>query len=67
MILTEEQRQELAKLGTPLCEWLQKNCHPHTYIEIESHRIELVEGIAAVAAIEIKKSNTNDTPTQSAS
>lgn len=54
MILTEQQRQELGQLAKPLCEWLKKNCHSHTYIEIESHRVELVEGIAAIADVEIK-------------
>ena len=59
MILTKEQRQELIKLGTPLCEWLQKNCHPHIYIEIESDRIEVIEGIACVAAVEINREELN--------
>lgn len=45
MIVTEEQYKELTKLALPLQLWLEANCHPHCDIKIQSHSVELVEGI----------------------
>ena len=47
MIVTKAQHEELDKLALPLQRWLESNCHPHCEINLESHRVELTEGICA--------------------
>jgi hypothetical protein len=44
MGLTTEQTDEFKALAKPLMDWLERNCHPHTTVILDSHRAELVEG-----------------------
>lgn len=48
MKLTEEQRAEYESLVTPLMEFLDRTCHPHTKIIIDSTHAELVEGVIGI-------------------
>lgn len=45
--MTNDKRDELTMLVTPLCQWLHKNKHPHTKIIIDSTTYEMVEGVYA--------------------
>jgi len=47
MIITELQRKQLEDLVVPLQDWLNKNCHPHTTIILDSTSAQLYEGIAS--------------------
>ena len=48
MLLTSEQVAELEIVAQPLMDWIEVNCHPHITAIVDSHRVELLEGIASV-------------------
>ena len=45
---TEEQVQEFETAIKPVCEWLQKNGHPHMKIIVLPTYAEIVEGTTGV-------------------
>ena len=47
MTLTEEQMGEMEIAAMPLKVWLEKNCHPHVMMLVDSQDATLFEGIAA--------------------
>lgn len=47
IMTSEEQRQELLRLATPLMDWLRDNWHPHVKVLVDSEHAELLEGVAA--------------------
>lgn len=48
MILTDDKVVEFESAAKPLMDWLEVNCHPYVTATVDSHRAELVEGIANV-------------------
>lgn len=48
MILTPEQIAELTEAAKSLMLWLENNCHPHCQVIVDSHRAQVVEGLATV-------------------
>jgi hypothetical protein len=44
-VLTEEQQEEFNIAAEPLMRFLEKHCHPHTKVIIDSSKAELLEGI----------------------
>ena len=48
MILTKEQQAELYNASVPLWEWLEKHCHPHVTVIVDSRGAEVLEGLARV-------------------
>jgi hypothetical protein len=46
MKITEEQRLALREAAAPLMQWLLENCHPHVSVVLDSHHMELMEGLA---------------------
>jgi len=47
MIFTKEQREEFERVTRPVIEFLNKNCHPHTTVTIETNHASLFEGVCA--------------------
>ena len=48
MKLTKEQRAEYESLVYPLMEFLDKTCHPHVKVIVDSTHAELVEGVIGI-------------------
>lgn len=46
MQLTDQQRAEFDKMALELMQWLDKNCHPHVTVVIDSRSAEALEGFA---------------------
>ena len=55
MIITEQQRNELAEVCKPVMKWLNDNCHPHVTILVERDGAVLAEGIATIKTLEYIK------------
>ena len=47
MRLTEEQAKEFKKITKQLVKWINKHCHPHVVVVVDSCRAELSEGVYA--------------------
>ena len=47
MVLTPEQIIELETAARPLKDWLEKNCHPHVMMLVDSQDATLFEGVAS--------------------
>jgi hypothetical protein len=48
MKVTPEQESELEEVSKPLMLWMEKNLHPHTKIIMDSHHVELLEGVVGI-------------------
>lgn len=48
MILTEQERQAFEAVTRPVIEWLNKNCHPHVTVVIDTTSAELSEGVWSI-------------------
>lgn len=46
MIITSAQSLEMLRAAMPLMEWIEKNCHPHCTVHVDSLTAELTELIA---------------------
>lgn len=44
MTVSQEQWNELEKLGKPIAQWIQRNGTPHVKVIIEDDHMELVSG-----------------------
>lgn len=42
----------MLEAAKPLIKWLNDNCHPHCYAEVDNRRIVLTEGIATAGTEE---------------
>ena len=48
MELNEKQLEELKQVTAAVIKWINENCHPHTYIIIDTTGAEVLEGVATV-------------------
>lgn len=46
MTITQQQTEEMLEAAKPLIKWINENCHPHCIAQVDSTKIELLEGLA---------------------